>query len=170
MIFPLSEMASRFRPGKDYNSCMRSEEEKIQTSAGGVAYRRIGNRTEVTLISVGLLPRWQLPKGMVDPGEQLEQTAVRELREEAGVVTQLLAPIDTIDYWFTSAREERRTSCHKFVHYYLLRYLSGDPEDHDDEVNEACWVEIGQAFKQLTFDNEKEVVQKAMAMLAASSE
>lgn len=168
--FLIRGIPTRITPGQDYNSCMRNEAEQVQTSAGGVAFRRIEGRTEVALISVGSTRRWQLPKGMVDPGEQLEQTALREVHEEAGIETQLLAPIETIDYWYTSAKGEKRTSRHKFVHYYLLRYLSGDPHDHDDEVNEACWVEIGQAYKQLTFDNEKNVVMKAMTMLGASGE
>lgn len=56
-----------------------------QVSAGGVAFRWMGSNPEVAIVSVKPKLRWQLPKGIVDPGEAPEDTAVREVREEAGV-------------------------------------------------------------------------------------
>jgi 8-oxo-dGTP diphosphatase len=78
-----------------------SERAKIttldQTSAGGVAYRRVGDDFEVAIVSVGDPERWQLPKGIVDPGETPEVTALREVREEAGIEATLVAPLDTVE-------------------------------------------------------------------------
>jgi NADH pyrophosphatase NudC (nudix superfamily) len=53
------------------------------------------------------------------------------------------------------------------VHFYLLRYLSGDVADHDYEVEEARWVEIDEAIKQLAFDSERQLVEKARTLLMA---
>jgi len=142
-----------------------------QTSSGGVVYRRGGSdgAIEVAIISVGPQRRWQLPKGMVDPGEKPEQTAVREAREEAGVDTKVTAHIETIEYWFAGLEHGIRVRFHKYVHFYLLEYVSGDTRDHDAEVNEARWVPIGEAFGQLAFEGERRVVERAKEMLRGLS-
>ena len=138
-----------------------------QVSAGGVAYRQQGERVEIALIAVGPQNRWQLPKGLVDEAESPEQTAVREVREEAGIATELLEPIDTIEYWYYGQRQGGRVRYHKFVHFFLLRFLTGDVGDHDHEVNEARWVAVDEAVKLLAFAGEKKVVQSADALIAA---
>jgi len=140
---------------------------KTQTSAGGVVFRRRDLRVEVALISVGDKKRWQLPKGLVDAGEATETTAMREAREETGLDTELVAPIDKIEYWYYSTNRGVRVRFHKFVYFYLLRYLSGDVSAHDAEVNEARWVEIDEARTTLAFAGERKVMERAREMLAA---
>jgi 8-oxo-dGTP pyrophosphatase MutT (NUDIX family) len=140
---------------------------KTQISAGGVVFRRHDARVEVALISVGDKNRWQLPKGLVDAGESAEAAAVREAREETGIETELLAPVDKIEYWYYSTNRGQRVRFHKFVHFYLLRYLSGDVREHDAEVNEARWVEIDEALAMLAFKGEREVLTRARELIAA---
>ena len=134
----------------------------MQESSGGVAFRWSGERLEVALISVSTEPRWQLPKGIIDEGETREITAVREVREEAGIVTELIEPLDQVEYWFFATRGGKRVRYHKFVHFFLLRYLSGDVNDHDHEVNEARWVEINEAIQKLTFESDRRIVRMAL--------
>ncbi|HEV7860322.1 MAG TPA: NUDIX hydrolase [Pyrinomonadaceae bacterium] len=136
-----------------------------QISAGGVAFREGSQSIEVVLISVGEQGRWQLPKGLVDDGEEIEATALREVREEAGILTEIIGPIETIEYWYYSTTRGERVRFHKFVHFYLLSYQSGDVSDHDHEVNEARWVEIDKAVKMLAFDGERKIVERAQGML-----
>ena len=136
-----------------------------QTSAGGVVFRGDKERAEVVLISVGGQNRWQLPKGLVDQGENPETTAVREAREEGGVSSEVVQPIETIEYWYAGLDKGIRVRFHKRVHFYLLRYLSGDTKDHDWEVNEARWVPIEDATSQLAFDNERRVMERARELL-----
>ncbi len=147
---------------------MSSQSTATQVSAGGVAYREQRDHVEVALILVGPKERWQLPKGAVNQNEKIEDAAQREVREEAGIETELLDLIDRIDYWFYVSRSKQRTRFHKFVYFYLMRYISGDVNDHDNEVIEARWVEIDQAIRQLAFDSEKEMVRQAKKRLAAS--
>ncbi len=141
---------------------------KVQISAGGVAFRNEGEQVEVALISVGENNRWQLPKGLVDSGESTEEAAVREVREEAGVEADLLERIDKVEYWYYWKEDGQRVRYHKFVYFYLLRYKSGDTRDHDHEVNEARWIEIGDAIKMLAFKSEKEIVRRAKEMIGQS--
>lgn len=140
-----------------------------QVSAGGVPFRQSGGRTEVVIIGVGGQHRWQLPKGLVEAGEKPETAAVREAREEAGVKTEVVEHIETIEYWYAGLDRGEKVRFHKHVHFYLLRYVSGSTTDHDWEVNEARWVPIDEAMTQLTFDNERRVVGRAREILATSS-
>ena len=70
---------------------------KEQVSAGGVVFRGDKGKIEVVIISVGGQNRWQLPKGMVEKGESPETAAVREAREEAGVSSEVVQLIETIE-------------------------------------------------------------------------
>lgn len=138
-----------------------------QVSSGGVVYRRSGaaEKTDIAVVSVGPQRRWQLPKGLVDAGEKPEVTAVREAREEAGVESRLRAHIETIEYWYAGLERGIRVRFHKYVHFYLLEYVSGDTRDHDMEVNEARWVPIDDAGGLLAFEGERRVVERAKVLL-----
>ncbi len=134
-------------------------------SAGGVVFRQQDHRVNVVLILVGPKLRWQLPKGTVNPGEKIEQAAQREVREEAGVEAELIDLIERIEYWFYATHQGRRTRFHKYVYFYLMRFCSGDVNDHDHEVEEARWIEINQAIEMLAFDSEREMVRKTRQWL-----
>jgi len=139
-----------------------------QVSAGGVVYRDAAGRIEVALVRVGPKRRWQLPKGIVDEGETPPTTAVREVREEAGVEATLVAPLDVIEYWYVGDRADRqRVRFHKFVHLFLMAYVSGDINDHDDEVDEARWVPLAEAEEMLSFESERKSMTQAAALLAS---
>lgn len=136
-----------------------------QVSAGGVAFRFTDSGPEIAIVCMKPKLRWQLPKGIVDEGETPEMTAVREVREEAGVETERRGLIETIEYWYRSVRNKQPVRYHKFVHFYLLEYRSGNVEEHDHEVEEARWVSFDEALRVLEFKSEREVVEKARGML-----
>jgi 8-oxo-dGTP pyrophosphatase MutT (NUDIX family) len=138
---------------------------KLQISAGGVAYRERDAQVEVALISVGDDNRWQLPKGLVEKSESTENAAVREVREEAGIDSEVVERLDKVEYWYFWKEDEQRVRYHKYVYFYLLRYKSGDVRDHDHEVNEARWFKIDEAINVLAFDSEKKIVEKARGLL-----
>lgn len=140
-----------------------------EVSAGGVVFREGGSGAwEVALIRTHE-GRWQLPKGWVEPDEPMERTAVREVREEAGVDAEVVGPIDRIEYWYKSTYDPEPVRVHKFVHFFLLRYLRGSTDDHDHEVQEARFVEIGEALRMLAFPTERKIVERARDALEAAS-
>jgi 8-oxo-dGTP pyrophosphatase MutT (NUDIX family) len=139
-----------------------------QASSGGVAFRRKRDGAiEVALIAVGDKHRWQLPKGTIEPGESPEHTALREVREEAGLDTELVELLDVIEYWYVGDSHGRRVRFHKKVHFYLMKYRAGDVADHDHEVREARWTPIDEALDRLAFKNERNVVERARDRIAA---
>ena len=148
---------------------MSAFETKEQVSAGGVVYRRRGGRVEVALISVGEQGRWQLPKGLVGRGESPEEAALREVGEETGLACEIVSPLEKVEYWYFSKGGARRVRFHKFVHFYLMRYVSGDVSGHDDEVNEARWVVMEEAEGMLAFKGERKAFEQAREMLTAGA-
>jgi len=135
-------------------------------SAGGVAYRNNVAGIEIALIKTASEGRWQLPKGLVDPGESNEQTAVREVREEAGINCEIEGRLETIDYWYVERHGKVPERIHKTVHFFLMRYVDGDVADHDDEVDEASWVESRKVTEMLSFPTEKSIVQSALELIS----
>ena len=135
---------------------------KTQVSAGGIVIRqRPGSPVELILIAAGPFGRWQLPKGLIEPGETPEQAATREVREETGVVGALVAPLEVVNYWYVANRHGERARFHKFVHFFLFNYVSGDITQHDHEVSEARWVTFAEATHMLTFAAEHRIVEAA---------
>jgi len=140
-------------------------ETREQVSGGGVVYRRRGAAVEVALISVGPQGRWQLPKGLVGRGETPEEAARREVREETGLTAEVEAQLETVEYWYFSGQGPGRVRFHKFVHFYLMRFVDGDVSAHDAEVNEARWVEIVEAGRMLAFKGERAVLAQARGLV-----
>src|SRR5437660_12697523 len=129
-------------------------------SSGGVVFRPAGAGYEVALIRV---PRadgeaWALPKGWVEKGEDLEQTAVREVREETGLDAKVLRKLGEITYEFYSKADRSRIV--KTVHLFLMEYLGGDTAGHDDEVEEVRWFRHEGARRMLTYKNERETLEQ----------
>jgi 8-oxo-dGTP pyrophosphatase MutT (NUDIX family) len=137
-----------------------------EMSAGGVIYRKHAGEIEIALIRVR--SRWGLPKGHVEEGENINDTAVREVREETGLEGRVSKKLGDIRYSY----RDRRTAgepvrIYKQVHFYLLRYLKGDVRDHDHEVDEARWFPIEEAIRNLKYPTERKMVYRALNVLTA---
>jgi ADP-ribose pyrophosphatase YjhB (NUDIX family) len=133
-----------------------------QLSAGGVVVRS-GEIVELCLIKPAGRSVWALPKGWVESGETHEMAALREIREETGIEGAIDSDLDSIEYWFFSREDKVRI--HKVVHFFLVRFVSGDTSHHDHEVAEAAWFDLESALDRMTYPNERQIVRKAMALL-----
>lgn len=133
-----------------------------KTSAGGVIVRTDAG-VEICLIRPAGRTVWGLPKGGVETGETLPQTALREVAEETGLEGDVDRELGSIGYSFYS--REAGFRIHKTVHYYLMHATGGDTSGHDHEVSEARWVGLTEALTLMTYPNEREIVRRAADVL-----
>ena len=133
-------------------------------SSGGVVYRKMDGRLEVVLCGRDNPIRWSLAKGTPDPGETLEQTALREVQEETGLETIIEEHIKSIDYWFSDKDGDVRY--HKTVHFYLMSPIGGHTGLHDPEFDVVQWFLYDEALNSLTYANEAEVLRQALGLIS----
>jgi 8-oxo-dGTP pyrophosphatase MutT (NUDIX family) len=132
-------------------------------SAGGVVYRRRGRRIEIVLVARPAQNLWALPKGTPEPGESIEETAIREVAEETGLEVRIAAEIGKIQYWYAVPQEHVRI--HKAVHHYLMEATGGDVSLHDHEYDVVDWVDINEAVARMSYPNERAIVEQAGALI-----
>jgi 8-oxo-dGTP pyrophosphatase MutT (NUDIX family) len=131
---------------------------RIETSAGGVVFRRDGEVTYFLLIR-DPYENWGLPKGHVERGETAEQTAVREVREETGITElSLREPLDTIDWFFRDGPD----LIHKYCHFFLMETeLEATQPQLEEGITECIWLPLDEALATLTYDNARTVLEAA---------
>jgi 8-oxo-dGTP pyrophosphatase MutT (NUDIX family) len=103
-----------------------------------------------------------LPKGHPDGDETAEQAARREVGEETGVQGELIEELGVVRYRYA----RRGRAIDKAVRFFLFEYRSGNLADHDHEIEEARWMPLEQAARELTYAGEREMVQRAMSRTA----
>lgn len=131
-------------------------------SAGGIVY------SDGKILAIRAIPQDEVlfPKGTIEEGETPEQTAVREVLEETGYKTKIKAPLGSITYEFD---EEDGKHYRKTVYHYLLELedptLEPTPNRMEDEDFENVWLTPEEAVEQLTHDDSKALLAKALAIL-----
>ncbi len=140
---------------------------KREFSAGGIVFNQKG---EVLITEHSSYHHWGFPKGLIDEGsakgetspEASEEAALREVKEEGGVEAEIVGKVGYSKYPYTHPETKERIF--KIVTYFLMKYISGSPSDHDFEVEEAGWYEPEDALEQLTFSQDKTLLKKALEM------
>jgi len=98
---------------------------------------------------------WTFPKGLVEPGETPERTALREVLEETGFEAEIVRPLGEVTYWFV--RDGKRVK--KTVHWFLMRPLRR-VKDPDWEVEAVEWVPLEEAEKRLRYPSDRELLRR----------
>jgi 8-oxo-dGTP pyrophosphatase MutT (NUDIX family) len=136
-----------------------------EVSAGGVVYRR----SEAGGLEVVLASRrtrrgdlaWGLAKGGIELGESREAAAVREVREETGLIAEIEADLGDTKYMYVWEDVRIR----KTVHFFLMRSVGGDIDERDDEMEEVRWFPLERAMKRAAYRGERDVLGRAAELL-----
>jgi 8-oxo-dGTP pyrophosphatase MutT (NUDIX family) len=131
------------------------------TSAGGVVHRLIEGRVQIALVHRRAPVLWALPKGTPDSGETIEETALRETREETGLEVEIEARLQSIRYFFVRGT----TRFHKTVHFFLMRPIGGSLDAHDAEFDEVRWTDLSEALAIMSHATERSVVEEAAGLI-----
>ena len=146
---------------------------KRELSAGGVVYRRTPEGTDILVIQPKKRDsdegsgKWTFPKGLVGDGqkESMQEAALREVREEGGVAAEIKEDLGGAKIFFKFGGE----NIFKTLHYYLMEYVSGGPEEHDWEVKEALWVPLAEVKGLLSYRSDKEMLVLAAKIIHAQN-
>jgi 8-oxo-dGTP pyrophosphatase MutT (NUDIX family) len=137
---------------------------KREISAGGVVYRRGDEGIEIVLASRrtrrGQLA-WGLAKGGIEDEESMEDAAVREVREETGLLAEIEASLGETRYFYVWENVRIR----KTVHFFLMRHTGGDIDDRDDEMEEIRWFPLERALKRAAYRGERDMLVRAAELL-----
>lgn len=137
-----------------------------EVSAGGIVFRRDGDRTLYLLIRDSYR-NWGFPKGHLEEGEAPAAAAMREVGEETGLAElELRAPIETIDWEFRF----RGKRIHKTCHFFLIETPARRTRPLLAEGITACrWASFEQAERLIAYENARSVLRQAQAILGGES-
>ncbi|MGD8189016.1 NUDIX hydrolase [Brevibacillus ginsengisoli] len=137
----------------------------IEISAGGVVYSNQGDQLFIQLIE-DRYGKMTLAKGKQEPGETIEETALREILEETSVQGRLIQPIEIVHYTYNHPATAEIIN--KEVHYYLVEALTEDLTAQVEEIKAVHWYAPLEAWanqQKKGYKNNEIVLQKALAHL-----
>lgn len=133
-------------------------------AAGALCWRIVDGKVRILLIHRGDRADVSLPKGKVDPGETLPQTAVREIAEETGLAIALGAPLGTVEYQLPNGRDK------------VVYYWSAEIDDEtvlkssftpNAEVASLEWISLKAARAKLSYPHDIDVLDRFQARYGA---
>lgn len=138
-----------------------------ETSAGGIVFRRDGDRALFLLIRDSYR-NWGFPKGHLEPDEQPEAAALREVREETGIEELTIrAEVGAIDWYFRF----RGALVHKICHFYLMEASTARTRPQRDEGITACrWLPLDEARARISYQNARTMLDRAASLVDGTAD
>lgn len=137
-------------------------------TAGGVVFRRVDDHVEILMIQ-DRLGRWTIPKGHVEEGETLEQTALREVAEETGLTEfKLGEKLDKLHFFY---RKEGKL-IFMTTHVYLMEALGNTDAvvaEDSEGIIDAKWFDSTEALGLIEYKDTEKLFRLALEKLAAAT-
>jgi 8-oxo-dGTP diphosphatase len=135
---------------------------RLRHAAGCVVYRRTRDGAPLFLLIKDPYGRWALPKGHLEGDESDADAAVREVWEETGVRGELGEPLSKISYTYMHQGQlvEKRVS------FFLMQATTTALTPQGSEgISEAGWFPLVRALAMINYDQVRDVLARAAAML-----
>ena len=100
---------------------------------------------------------WSLPKGHIEAGESPEQAAIREVREETGIESEIQKSLGVIDFWFMAGGKR----IHKTVHHFVFKEKGGRISPQVSEVDDVRWFPLDEIVERLAYPDEKKLIARS---------
>jgi len=140
---------------------------KKEVSAGGIVYKKEGENILWLATQHSQHKGWVFPKGLVGDqiaDEPIETAALREVEEEGGVQAKIMSPSPiTVSYSYLW----NDVQVDKTVHYFLMKYSSGDPKNHDWEMMDARFMGKEEIKKILTYSSDKQAFEQILTLFSS---
>ena len=136
---------------------LKKKKIKREFSAGGIVFRSEPEGILWLVVKPTGDKRWRLPKGEIDKGESSVAAAKREVKEEAGVETEVLSKVGDEKFFFVWDKQKIL----KTVVFYLMQYIQEASQGSDFEIEAIDWLEFEEAKKRLAFEKEIDLLGKA---------
>ncbi|MFM9141337.1 MAG: NUDIX hydrolase [Actinomycetota bacterium] len=100
---------------------------------------------------------WSLPKGHIEEGESPEAAALREVKEETGIESEISKSLGVIDFWFMAGGKR----IHKTVHHFLFKETGGKIAPQVSEVDDVRWFPLTEIVDRLAYPDEKKLIARS---------
>lgn len=124
-------------------------------AAGGIVLDNDTGTPRVLVVHRPSYDDWSFPKGKLDPGETVEEAALRELKEETGLECRIIRKLATTRYDYRTRKGRLRP---KAVHYFLMERVSGDIKAPGVEVDRAEWFDFDEAARRLSYEQDRKLL------------
>lgn len=127
---------------------------EVQFAAGGIVWDKKGAERRVAIVHRPKYDDWSLPKGKPEPGEEIAETAWREIREELGVDVDFGDFAGTTHYLLRDGRSK------VVLFWHMIKRGGESTFKPNREIDAVEWLSAKEAIKKLTHDVEKELMRK----------
>lgn len=154
IIWEIDALVKFYTEGRPYSiDCY------YERSCGAVVFRKINNDYRYLLIRNRRSSNWSFPKGHIEPGETLEETAKREVLEETGL------HIDIIPGFVSKSQYSIQNRIQKTVLIYVASTKDTQTKIQVEEIEDYVWLTYESALKNLKFENDKTILTEAREFL-----
>lgn len=133
-----------------------------EKSCGALIFFRKRQGVRILLVKNHNGRYWSFPKGHMELGETEEQTAVREIKEETGLDVRLIEGFREVSDYCPYSNIKKR------VVFFLAQSFTDDVHEQAEEIADHIWVDLQQARKYCTYDNDLRVIEKAEILINQS--
>ncbi len=165
--FQLSGLLSVCRLFLNYK-IMKKTETYFELEASTVPVRFINKQIEFLIIYRKKLNDYTLPKGHLEQGESLEDAAKRETFEETGYKVKIINFLGSFEYKVNEQKDGKNVDIIRRVYNFSSEIVGGEADgkniDKAEGDMEIFWLFYKEALQKVTYDNNKEFIEKAYGM------